>query len=114
MAKKHLTFEDVYLLPISIDEFCPIHIKSNNNITTFNIISDDMELVKDILSVINGESDKKFEDVEYQDEIIKVNGKKIFLIRGWGHLTGTLQLDPNNAIKIQDDFCNWMIKKLKA
>lgn len=36
-------------------------------------------------------------------------------IRGWGHLTGcgALNLPPEEAIEIQDDFGEWIVKKLK-
>lgn len=37
------------------------------------------------------------------------------LIRGWGHLTGcgALNLPDHEAAKIQDDFGEWIVKKLK-
>lgn len=39
---------------------------------------------------------------------------KIFLIRGWGRLTGTggLRLSPEEAAKLQDDFGEYIVNKL--
>ena len=33
-------------------------------------------------------------------------------IRSWGELTGRLKLSPNDAAKIQDDFCKYIVNRL--
>jgi len=47
-------------------------------------------------------------------QIILYNHQEILLIRGWGRLTGRggLNLPEEEAIKIQDDFAEWIIETL--
>lgn len=44
------------------------------------------------------------------------DGQKFICIRGWGNLTGTggYHFSEEKAIKIQDDFKNWIVYKLSA
>ena len=50
----------------------------------------------------------------YDPKQILKDGKTFILIRGWGGLTGIgrYNFDSYKAIKIQDDFRNWLIYKL--
>lgn len=109
-----LTFKDVYHLPLHIDGFCPIYVFSANRVMTFDILLDDIDKVQEILNVINGKSDIHYVSAKYDDGYILVDGKPIFLIRGWGYLTGVgaLNLPYEIASKIQDDFCNFIVNRL--
>ena len=44
------------------------------------------------------------------------DGQKFICIRGWGNLTGTggYHFSEEKAIKIQDDFKNWIVYKLST
>ena len=44
------------------------------------------------------------------------DGQKFICIRGWGNLTGTggYNFSEEKAIKIQDDFKNWIVYKLST
>ena len=44
--------------------------------------------------------------------IIYNDDKEFIIIRGWGHLTGTLNLDGESASKIQNDFANYILETL--
>ena len=112
---KELSFLETYKLPLSIDS-TSIYIISDNNITTFNILTNNINKVKKIIEVINGESNKKYDNVLYKDEIIYVDDDPIFIIRGWKHLTGIegFDLPFEKAIEIQDSFCNWVVNRLKG
>lgn len=115
--KKDLTFKDVYQLPLREDEFGMCYIWSANNVMTFNKLFSNEEIITELLAIINGESNKKVhQDVTYDDGFIKIAGCPIFLLRGWGHLTGcgALNLPAEKAAKIQDDFGNWVVNKLKG
>lgn len=116
MRTTEISFKEVYQLPLHIDDLCPIYVYSANEVMTFNILTDDKDKVKEVLDALNGKSNKRYNNVEYADEHILVDGKPIFLIRGWGHLTGvgTLSLPCETAVKIQNDFCNWVVRKLKG
>lgn len=114
--KKELTFKDVYQLPIKEDDFGS-YIYSSNGVMTFDNIIDNREIITELLAIINGESNKRVKkDVTYEDGYIKIGGYHIFLLRGWGHLTGcgALNLPAGKAAKIQDDFANWVVNKLKG
>jgi hypothetical protein len=75
-----------------------------------------------IVKALNSEEHKGFypeDDIEYLgtlgDAEILYQGNPIMKIRGWGHLTGIggLNLDTEKAAKIQDDFGEWIVEKLK-
>ena len=114
---KELTFKDVYRAPFHICEFCPIYMFSANNVTAFNVITDDIDVISDILEIINGNSKKNMSDnVTFEDGYILIDGEHVLRVRGWGHLTGcgALNLPVEKAAKIQDDFANWVVNKLKG
>lgn len=114
--KKELTFKDVYQLPL-IDDNSTRYIFSKNGVMTFDKIIDNKEIINELLAIINGESTKKVKaDVKYEEGYIKIDGHPVFLLRGWGHLTGcgALNLPEEKAAKIQDDFANWVVNKLKG
>lgn len=47
---------------------------------------------------------------------IYLNGNILAVVRGWGYLTGTggLNLDPDEAAKIQDDFASFVVNCLRG
>lgn len=116
MRKKETTFENIYQMPLHIDENCPIYVLSSNKVKVFNILIDDIDKINEMLSVINGIKQKIYENVEYANQRIIVNGTPTFLVRGWGYLTGigTLNLSSSIATKIQDEFCSFIVNKLKG
>lgn len=115
--KKELTFKDVYQLPLKIDKFCPFYTYSSNGVMTFDNLIYEEKTLNDILAMLNGDS-KTFitNDVTYENGEIKIDNRPIFEVRGWGHLTGcgALNLPAEKAAKIQDDFANWVVNKLKG
>lgn len=77
------------------------------------------EEADNILSLINEEKKGKIEgNIEYikKEGFITVDGKALILIRGWGHLTGTggLHLKQEEASKLQDEFAEHIVNKLKG
>lgn len=121
-SKKQLNFKEVYQLPLKIDEWSKIYIKSNNNVITFNQLvgyrDSDFVYLQKLLDIINGDTNEVVKDAEYivDEGHIRVDGEPVFLLRGWGHLTGVgaLNLDSKTAAKIQDDFAEWVVNKLKG
>lgn len=115
--KKELTFKDVYKLPFRYDEDSGIYIFCKNSVLAFNTLTPDVEYKKELVRILNGESNNTIEgDVTQNGEVIIVNGNPVLLIRGWGYLTGCggLGLFPFQAARIQDDFANWVVNKLKG
>lgn len=75
-------------------------------------------LAKNIVSFVNGETDKRPDYIwsadEYDPCVICINGQPCMEIRSWGELTGGLHLSQQEAAKIQDDFKNFIINKLNG
>lgn len=115
---KELTFKDVYKLPLRLDEYSMSYIWSSNGVMTFTTLVNDESFIKEILGILNGDLTIKLNeiDVTYDGEYIKMDGHAILLLRGWGHLTGcgALNIPTEKAAKIQDDFANWVVNKLKG
>ena len=72
-----------------------------------------------IVNILNGRDKQRIEHLlKYEDGYISIQreGKwfKIMLIRGWGYLIGAggLNLPAEEAVKIQDDFGNWIVETL--
>lgn len=77
------------------------------------------EQKQDIVDLVNETKKGKIEgEVVYNVEqgTIEVDGKVLLLVRGWGHLTGGggLNLKPEQAKVIQDDFANYIVQKLSG
>lgn len=68
-----------------------------------------------IVALLNGEEGvQPFDAIDSNGRDIITNGYAPLLkIRGWGRLTGTLGLDVDEALKIQNDFKEWAMKQLK-
>ena len=122
MKVNKLTFKDVYQLPLRFDEYTRIYILSKNNVITFNQLvgyrDSDFIYLQKLIDIINGDTNEVVKDAEYivDEGHIRIDGKPVFLLRGWGHLTGVgaLNLDSKTAAKIQDDFAKWVVNKLKG
>lgn len=96
-------------------DFTYIYDKKYNQIIQYiqEIDEDDQQK---ILDKLNNKTDKKF---EHKFEIIDngyiaYNSQKLFLARGWGYLTGTsgCNLNPEDAIKVQEQILKYIINKL--
>lgn len=115
-----IDFKEVYKLPLRIDEYCPIYVKTSNNIKAFNLLDTSekyMNIVKKVINIINGDDSQHItNNVTYNEGFIFIDNSALFLVRGWGHLTGAgaMNLDPKIAAKIQDEFCEFIVKKLKG
>jgi len=82
----------------------------------FQFITTDEAQQKQVLEIINGTSDKKAQaKLEYKGGYIQdIAGRKLLLIRSWGHLTGVggLNLPAEEARHIQDTFAGFILERL--
>ena len=77
--------------------------------------SSEIEDPFEIVNKMNGYSNKQFKEKwTIKDNVFIYYGdQKLFLIRGWGRLTGLkYNLTPSLAAKIQDNFAKYLINNL--
>jgi hypothetical protein len=125
-TKKELTWQDVYDLPLepfykgsskimtSTFKMALDFIPSYINIESSQISVEDMDK---IIRIINGSEEKIITPkvFTYKNGTISVDGLVMAWIRGWGYLTGVgaLNLPEYQAIKIQNDFAEYILTRLK-
>ena len=75
------------------------------------IMTSESRMAMDLCANISGGEDAR---EKFLQKYIYFNENKVFIIRGWGYLTGCggLKLDPEIAEKIQDNFAEWVVSKL--
>jgi hypothetical protein len=116
MNKKIKSWEDVYKLPLKLDEYGNQYVWCDNDVMaiTFDSLTDNER--DECVKAINGKSNFKINNLSYKDSDFYQNSEYIFCVRGWGHLTGIggLNLSAKKALKIQDGFVNYIFEKLKG
>lgn len=120
MVKKEVStnWEDYFKLPLKEDQYDPSMVWTEDNKKAFDISREvDSISCKLIVDKLNGKNKIPFNvNFTYDNGTIYLVGKTYIDIRSWGRLTGTgggLGLHPDIAAKIQDNFAEWIIKKLK-
>ena len=113
------TFEDVYKKPFRTDEYGSFVWSSNGVMTFSGYDYANLPFMKRVCRVLNGEIKADFPhkfEASKDDTAILYNGELVFLVRGWGHLTGryALNLNPKLAANIQDDFIAHVVKTLNG
>ena len=116
-----MTFKDVYKFPLKVDEYCPTITWTADKQRAFDwCINMNSKNQQELIDVINGTKSLKFKHKFYRKgiEIYSnnpiFNEKPILLIRGWGHLIGIggLHLSEEEAIRIQDEFGDYIVEQL--
>lgn len=78
-------------------------------------LTDNEDFINKFIDVVNGNVESHAKK-EWHNEgcEIWVDGKKMCLVRGWGHLIGcgALSLSTEEAIRIQDGFIKYIINRL--
>lgn len=105
-----MTFKEIFKGPFTLDDF-KAYVWSDNGVMTFTCLTYNDVLLEALIEKLNYGSSDHY-NVSYEKGIIYVDNVGVFLMRGWGHLTGSLNLPSEKAAKIQDDFCNWVVKTL--
>lgn len=77
-----------------------------------DIEKDSAALLNRICEILNGERNPtKATDLSYNAPDILLNGTPFLVVRGWGTLMAD-EFAEKDAMKIQDDFAQWVISKL--
>lgn len=113
------SFEDVYKKPFHADEHGSFVWSSNGVMTFSGYDYENLPFMKRVCRVLNGEIKADFPhkfEASKKTTAIFYNGELVFLVRGWGHLTGcgALNLNPKLAANIQDDFIAHVVKTLNG
>lgn len=111
-----MKFDEIYKPPFH--DFFGIGVKTKEGVRCFDwMVKMPQESKQLIIDILNSRTDKSVKrEVKYDPSgQVSIDGIKVMLIRGWGHLTGggALNLPYREAAKIQDDFGEWIVKKLK-
>jgi hypothetical protein len=110
-----MTFRDVYQPPFGVD-IIGMYAFSSNGTKTFTAFSSvsQKNLVK-VVELLNGERTDKFkkDDIIVKKDKLFIEGD-VILVRGWGKLIGSggLNLPPQEAAKLQDDFIAWVVDSI--
>lgn len=116
-----MTFKEVYKFPLKVDEYCPIITWTADKRRSFDWCVDvSSEKQQELIDMINGTKQHRFkykfyrEGIEIHSENPIFKGEPVLLIRGWGYLTGIggLHLPQEEAIKIQDEFGDYIVEQL--
>ena len=114
MKNKINNYKDYYKLPLHTDEYGSYVWAKNGTMALMfdrSVNKEDRNKIVDSLNGTNGLKipNLKKDGIDFYDE-----DNYIFCVRGWGGLTGcgALNMNENKAAKIQDDFCDFIIRKL--
>lgn len=111
-----MKFDEIYKLPFH-DNF-GAWVSTRGGMRCFDwMVKMPQESKQIIVDILNGMTDKSVKrEVKYDGAgQVSIDGINVMVISGWGYLTGygALNLPDHEAAKIQDDFGEWIVKKLK-
>lgn len=108
---KQRKWNDIWKLPFTAI-YSP-YIYSDNNVTVATCF--DEETLVNVCNLLNDKGGTAYKEVEIRGKGMLMLGNIPFVVRGWGHLTGVraLNLSDKEASKIQDEFIEWIISKIK-
>jgi hypothetical protein len=118
MAKKIKSFRDVWTFPLTNDDSGCVWDSEDLRVFDFNEETVSKANQRKIKSCLNDEFEPavfKPGTLEYREEgeIYHTEKQERYIdIRGWGHLTGTLQLSAKEAAKLQDELGTFIINRL--
>ena len=111
------SFRHYYELPLEQDDVDHQMVWTKDYNRAFDFANNVSEQdAKKIVDKLNGKVKEALEGkLSHEAGEIFLDGQMLLYIRSWGRLTGggALNLKPQRAALIQDDFCEWIIKTLK-
>ena len=111
-----MDFKEIYKPPFKVTDD-GLFIKASNNVKAFTVAAKNPEEeANNIVSILNDDKG----EIEKYDSILLFGGNKIItshasvlVTRGFGELIGNAKLSVEEACKTQDDFIDWVVKKLE-
>jgi len=118
---KQIRWEDVWELPLHLDKHDTYAYAKNGTmaLTFESNTKEEILEARKIVAIINGEaeSDRQHEYIHDGCAGIFCDARRlVFSVRGYGYLTGTggLHLPWSGAIRVQDDFIAYILKRLNG
>lgn len=116
-----MNFKDIFKAPFATDDYGLYVFDKEFNICLdyySSRIDYNPDITKQLCALLNGESDTFEHKIkEYvknaTDCFVMLENGDTITVRSWGYLTGVLKLSDKDAAKIQDDFLDWVVNKIK-
>lgn len=111
-------FKNYFKFPLVFKEDFPYVLTNDGKMALTWCVDIPKEKAEEAINKINGYSSKKFEK-EWcikNNTFIYYGDTKVFVVRGWGMLTGSVgyKLKENDAILIQDSFAKHIVNALNS
>ena len=115
------TFKDVWKFPLYYDDMDRVYDSEDTLAFDFNECPVSEHSRKVIVTCLNDEFEEPVfspdslvcrEEAEIYFTASPGNEYRVMNLRGWGHLTGTLELSSKKAAEFQDQFAAFIISKL--
>jgi len=109
-----MDFREVYTPPFKVTDG-GIFIKAANGVKAFTVAAKNLEEeANNVVRVLNDEGGEKYDAVmTFGDNKIITSHASVLVTRGFGHLIGSANLSLEEAFKTQDEFIEWVVKKLE-
>lgn len=116
-----MDFKDIFKSPFSTDDYgLYVFDKESNICLDYSSDRDDYNpnILKQLCALLNGESDTfKHKIKEYvknaNDCFVMLENGDVITVRSWGYLTGVKHLSNKDAAKVQDDFLDFVVNRIK-
>lgn len=116
-----MDFKDIFKAPFSSDYglYCfdaDKHIcleYNSENVFDEHIVQQIADILNDKPSKFNKDINKATVVKNATDCFVMFEDGDVITVRGWGYLTGVLHLSGKDAAKIQDDFLDFIVNKIK-
>jgi len=108
-------WKEVYKLPLRDSSFNWVY--DANGVFVFQFLDVSKENKEKLIMAINGNRCLTNPELSFINEggIIKTNkNQNVILIRGWGHLAGTLNLSEKEAVNVQNTFAEFIVSNLNC
>lgn len=118
-----MNWQDVYKLPLKVDEYCPVITWTADNQRAFDWRAGIQPYKQqELIDAINGTKQFQFKYKFYRNGINIYSehpvfkGSPVLCIRGWGYLIGIggLHLSQEEAARIQDEFGDYIVERLNS
>ena len=113
-----MKWTDIWKHPFKYDHYG--YVWDTDNVMTFSV--DDLNEENDrqmqdfcdnLVKALNGEECMKYPDLQVKDGCDLYKGEELLgSFRGWGHLTGGLNMRPDEAAAVQDEMIEFVMDKI--